>query len=149
MQRSEVKEEKREKDRRYRHMEYGRRLRDSIRKKSVARGFDPRITCRQFFGSHPSAVNWACGWPTIKSFLPPMLFSSRRRRPPLKDVAAALKGYAGIIVSAMTNPTDESIVSDLPVVFQLFVNRMLCRPLTQRLPYFEVRGDSCSLWPPS
>jgi hypothetical protein len=42
-QRSEGKEEKLEKDRRYRHRAYGRCLRDSIRKKNVARGFDPRI----------------------------------------------------------------------------------------------------------
>src|ERR1700720_512460 len=37
-QRSEAKEEKREKDRRYRHRAYGRGLHDSIRKKNVARG---------------------------------------------------------------------------------------------------------------
>jgi len=49
----------------------------------------------------PSAVSRACVWPTIKSFLPPRLSSSRRRRPRLTTVAAALKGYAGIIVSAM------------------------------------------------
>jgi hypothetical protein len=47
-----------------------------------------------------------------------------------------------------TNLTDESIVSDLPVVPQLFGNPMLCTLLTQRLPYFEVSGDSCLLWPP-
>jgi len=48
-----------------------------------------------------------------------------------------------------TNPMDESIVSDLPVVLQLFGNPMLCTLLTQRLPYFEVSGDSCPLWPRS
>jgi hypothetical protein len=48
-----------------------------------------------------------------------------------------------------TNPKDESIVSDLPVVRQLFGNPMLCTLLTQRLPYFEVNGDSCPLWPRS
>ncbi|PYT65414.1 MAG: hypothetical protein DMG42_32195 [Acidobacteria bacterium] len=48
-----------------------------------------------------------------------------------------------------TNPTDESIVSDLPVGRQLFGNPMLCTLLTQRLPYFEVSGDSCPLWPRS
>jgi hypothetical protein len=48
-----------------------------------------------------TAVNWACGWPTIKSFLPLMLSSSRRRRPRLTTWRVALKGYAGIIVSAM------------------------------------------------
>src|SRR5260370_39415332 len=48
-----------------------------------------------------------------------------------------------------TNPTDESIVSDLPVVRQLFGNPMLCTLLTQRRRYFEGRGDSCRLWPPS
>jgi hypothetical protein len=48
-----------------------------------------------------------------------------------------------------TNSTDESIVSDLPVVRQLFGNSMLGTLLTQRLPYFEVRGDSCPLWPRS
>ena len=52
-QRSEAKEENREKDCRYRHRAYGRGLRDSIRKKNVARGFDPRVACRQFFGSRP------------------------------------------------------------------------------------------------
>jgi hypothetical protein len=41
-QHNEAKEEKREKDCRYRHGAYGRGLRDSIRKKNVARGFDPR-----------------------------------------------------------------------------------------------------------
>ena len=46
-----------------------------------------------------------------------------------------------------TNPMDESIVSDLPVVRQLFGNPMLCKLLTQRLPSFEVSGDSCPLWP--
>src|ERR1700757_5151241 len=51
-QRSEAKEEKREKDCRYRHRAYGRGLRDSIRKKDVARGFDPRIACGQFFDGH-------------------------------------------------------------------------------------------------
>src|ERR1700682_391006 len=35
-----------------------------------------------------------------------------------------------------TNPTDESIVSDLPVVRQLFGNPMLCTLLTQRRRYF-------------
>ena len=48
-----------------------------------------------------------------------------------------------------TNPTDESIVSGLPVVRQLFGNLMLCTLLTQRLPYFEMSGDSCPLWPRS
>src|SRR5258708_2523901 len=48
-----------------------------------------------------------------------------------------------------TNPTDESIVSDLPVVRRLFGNPMLRTLLTQRLPYFEVNGDSCPLWPRS
>jgi hypothetical protein len=46
-QRSEAKE-KREKDRGDRRRAQGRGLRDSIRKKDVAR-FDPRIVCRQFF----------------------------------------------------------------------------------------------------
>jgi len=50
---------------------------------------------------------------------------------------------------AGTNPTDESIVSDLPVVRQLFENPMRCTLLRQRLPYLEVSGDSCRLWPPS
>jgi hypothetical protein len=48
-----------------------------------------------------------------------------------------------------TNPMDESIVSDLRVVRQLFGNPMLCTLLTQRRRYFEGRGDSCRLWPPS
>ncbi len=43
-QRSEAKEEKRDKDCRYRHRAYGRGLRDSIRNKNVARGFDPMGT---------------------------------------------------------------------------------------------------------
>src|ERR1700756_5078257 len=39
-QRSEAKDEKREKDRRYRHRAYGRGLRESVRKKNVARCFN-------------------------------------------------------------------------------------------------------------
>ena len=35
-----------------------------------------------------SAVNWACGWPTIKRFLPAMFSSSRRRRLRLTTVQA-------------------------------------------------------------
>src|ERR1700730_13914550 len=52
-QRSEAKEENREKDCRYRYRAYGRGLRDSIRKKNVARGFDPRIARGQFVDSRP------------------------------------------------------------------------------------------------
>jgi len=52
-QRSLAKEENREKDCRYRYRAYGRGLRDSIRKKNVARGFDPRIARGQFVDSRP------------------------------------------------------------------------------------------------
>jgi hypothetical protein len=62
-----------------------------------------------------------------------------------KPEAAVLIGYKRAFVA--TNPTGESIVSDLPVVRQLFGNPMRCTLLTQRLPYFEVSGDSCPLWP--
>jgi hypothetical protein len=48
-QRNEAKEEKLEKDCRYRHRAHGRGLRDSIRRKNVAHGFDPRIAYGQLF----------------------------------------------------------------------------------------------------
>jgi len=35
------------------------------------------------------------------------------------------------------------------VIRELFGDLMPCTLLTQRLPYFEVNGDSCRLWPPS
>src|ERR1700741_1631778 len=57
----EAEEEKREKARRYRHRAYGRGLRDSIRRKNVARGFNPRIACRQFFGSRPRPATGGAG----------------------------------------------------------------------------------------
>jgi predicted dinucleotide-binding enzyme len=96
-QRSEAKEVKREKDRRYRHRTYGRVLRDSIRKKNVARCFNPRIACRQFLGSRQSGVRVADDKELSAA---DVVFVAT---PPgaLDDVAAALKGYAGIIVSAM------------------------------------------------
>ena len=47
-QHNEAKEEKRGKDFRYLHGAYGRGLCDSIRRKNVAHGFDPRIECGQF-----------------------------------------------------------------------------------------------------
>src|ERR1700719_3440255 len=49
----EAKEEKREKDCRYRYRAWGRGLRDSIRKKNVARCFNPRIACRRCTPRNP------------------------------------------------------------------------------------------------
>src|SRR5260370_1459986 len=51
LQDNKTKEGKHEKDYRYRNRAHGRGLRDSIRRKNVARGFDPWIACGQFVGS--------------------------------------------------------------------------------------------------
>src|SRR5260370_8222419 len=51
LQDNKTKEGKHEKDYRYRHRAHGRGLRDSIRRKNVARGFDPWIACGQVVGS--------------------------------------------------------------------------------------------------
>src|SRR5260370_39852681 len=53
LQDNKTKEEKHEKDYRCRHRAHGRGLRDSIRKKNVARGFDPGMAYGQFAGSRP------------------------------------------------------------------------------------------------
>jgi 8-hydroxy-5-deazaflavin:NADPH oxidoreductase len=49
----------------------------------------------------PSAISWACGWPTTKSFFAADVVFVATPPAALDDVAAALKGYAGIIVSAI------------------------------------------------
>jgi predicted dinucleotide-binding enzyme len=103
-QRSEAKEEKREKDCRYRHRADGRGLRDGIRKKNVAHGFNPRIACGQFFGSRPQPSVGVRVADDKDLLAADVVFVAT---PPaaLDDVAAALKGYAGIIVSAMVPGT--------------------------------------------
>src|SRR5260370_29693454 len=39
--------------------------------------------------------------------------------------------------------------SGFPVILELFGDLIPCTLLTQRRRYFEGRGDSCRLWPPS
>ena len=40
-------------------------------------------------------------------------------------------------------------ITSEPVIRELFGDLMPCTLLTQRRRYFEGRGDSCRLWPPS
>jgi len=56
----------------------------------------------------PSAISWACGWSTTKSFFAADVVFVATPPAALDDVVAALKGYAGLIVSAFPAPAATS-----------------------------------------
>jgi len=99
-QRSEAKEEKREKDYRYRHRADGRGLRDGIRKKT---SHTVSIRGSHAGSSSAAALSHQLGVRVAddKDLHAADIVFVATPLAALDDVAAALKRYAGIIVSAM------------------------------------------------